>query len=121
MTDSTEYDLPDSFVLTYLEYKGIAFKQRPQPFDSQDDDLFRVLIEPIHPDPALAKKEELLITFRELREMQDRWNENRLSLVTELSGEPGVSAGEIKLGRRLIEKIRRDQQRRRGEKPDSNS
>jgi hypothetical protein len=121
MPTPSEYDLPDSFILTYLEYKGIPFKQGPQPFEPQDDDSLRILIEPIHPDPALAKKEELLITFRELREMQDQWKENRLNLVTELSGEPGVSAGEIKLGRRLLEKIRREQQKRRGEKPGSKS
>jgi hypothetical protein len=78
----------------------------------QDDDLLRVLIEPLHSDHALAKKEELLISFRELREMQDRWKENRLNLVNELSGEPGVSAGEIKLGKRLLEQIRREQKRR---------
>jgi hypothetical protein len=56
MGASSEYGLPDSYILTYLEYRGIAFKTVPRPFVPQDDDLLLISIEPIHPDPELAKR-----------------------------------------------------------------
>jgi len=75
-----------------------------------DDDVLLIKIEPVE---ANAVPEELLVTMPELREMEERWKDNRLNLVAPISGGPGVSAGEIKLGRQLIERIRREQARRR--------
>ena len=48
--------------------------------------------------------------------MKDRWKNNQLNLVAPISGGPGVSAGEIKLGRQLIERIRREQARRQAKR-----
>lgn len=53
----------------------------------------------------------------ELREAQHAARMNQEFLVAEMSGESGLSAGEVKLARQWIERILRDQENRRGEKP----
>jgi hypothetical protein len=57
MAALSEHDPPASYILTYAEYMG-----RPCQTLLQDDDLLLIGMAPVHPDPDLAKKEELLIT-----------------------------------------------------------
>jgi hypothetical protein len=55
MAALSEHDPPASYILTYAEYMG-----RPCQTLLQDDDLLLIGMAPVHPDPDLAKKEELL-------------------------------------------------------------
>jgi len=116
MTDSVDYELPDSYRLTYLELIGTPIKKLPHPVIPADDDVLLIEIEPIHPDPVTEK---LLVTLQELRQIEARWKDNRLKLIAPLSGAEGVSAGEIKLGRQLLERIRREQARRQAKRHES--
>jgi hypothetical protein len=109
MTKFEDLDSLDSYILTFLEVNGVAFTQLPQPVELSESDKIRVSIEPIHPGLGpLAKTEKFIVTVTELREMERQGKENRLNLVTELSGESGASAGAIGVGRRFVEKILRD-------------
>jgi hypothetical protein len=120
MTDSSKVELPESYYLTILEINGIPVEKLPRPLTGTDEDSLRVRIEDIHIDAAaLAKEKYLYVKLAELREMQHPVQGNQLVVINELSGEPGVSAGEVKIARRLIEKIRRKQPERRGEKPNT--
>jgi hypothetical protein len=97
MTDSSKVELPDSYHLTILEINGVPIEKLPRPLTSTDEDSLRVRIQDIHIDPALAKEKYLYVTLPELREMQHPVQGNRLVLISELSGEPGVSAGAVKV------------------------
>jgi hypothetical protein len=116
MTDPVDYELPDCYRLTYLDLNGTTIKNLPHPVIPADDDVLLIEIEPIHPDPVT---EMLLVTLQELRQIEARWKDNRLNLIAPLSGAEGVSAGEIKLGRQLLERIRREQARRQAKRHES--
>ena len=116
MTDPVDHELPDSYILTFLELNETPIKKLPHPVIPTDDDVLLIEIEPIGPGPVTEK---LLVTMPELRQMEERWKDNRLNLVAPISGGPGVSAGEIKLGRQLIERIRREQARRQAKRPNT--
>jgi hypothetical protein len=113
MADSSKVEVPDSYHLIILAINDTPVKQLPRPLTPSDEDRILVRIEPIHVDPTLAQPKELIVTMPELREMQYAARNNQVFLVAELSGEPGISAGEVKLGRQLLDKIQREQEKRR--------
>ena len=117
MTDPVDHELPDSsHTLAFLELNGIPIKKLPHPVIPTDDDVLLIEIVPIGSD---AVPEKLLVTMPELREMEDRWKNNQLNLVAPISGGPGVSAVEVKLGGQWIEQIRRQQARRQAKRPNA--
>ena len=105
----TKFEDLDSYILTFLEVNGVPFTRLSQPVELSESAKIRVSLEPVHPglDP-FPKTEEFIVTMTELRGMEEQCKENRLSLVTELSGEPGAGAGKIQLSHRFVEKILRD-------------
>jgi hypothetical protein len=109
MSKFDDPDSLDSYTLTFLEINGVPFTQLSQPVELSKSDKARISIEPIDPGRGpLSKTEELIVTMAELRGIEEQCKENRLSLVTELSGEPGTGAGKVELSRRFVEKILRD-------------
>ena len=52
MTDPVDYELPDSYILTYLELNGTPINKLPHPVIPTDDDLLLIEIKPIHPGPV---------------------------------------------------------------------
>jgi hypothetical protein len=119
MTDSSKLELPDSYLLTILEINGVPVEKLSRPLEPTETDSIYIRIEPVHINPAITRAEYLYVTLQELREMQRPNQGKQLILLAELSGEPGVSAGEVKFARQWIERILRDQENRRGERPDA--
>lgn len=103
------FDLPDSYRLVYLKINDTWVRETGNLTALSDTDNVLIEIEPIHTDPGFSKPEQWIVTGAELREMAAQSPKNRLSLVVDVSGGPGVSAGEVELGRELVERHRRNQ------------
>jgi hypothetical protein len=110
---TAEIDIPEYYRLTCLELNGSPIQELPQPAVSGDSDLLQVLVEPIHASYEFSRREELVITGAELREMEALSRYDHLQLVVDPCSGTGLSSGEVRLGVALLEKIRRKQPRRR--------
>jgi hypothetical protein len=109
MTDSIDFELPDSYHLTILQINGTPVAELKRPLMPGDSDSLRIRIRPLHRVNAEAKVG--FVAMAELHEMEKYHVENQRALARALSGDPGDS--EVKLARQWIERFLNEQEKRR--------
>jgi hypothetical protein len=103
VTDSIEFELPDSYHLTILEINGTPLAGLERPLTPGDSDMLRICIKPLH--PVNAESKEGSVPMAELREMEKYDIENQRALARELSDDPDDPTREFKLARQWVETI----------------
>ena len=70
----------------------------------------RISLEPVHDNPNGVKTEELTISRQDYEDLQVNSPADDLMRISDLSGAPGASAGEVTIPPELMETLRRKQQ-----------